>query len=206
MSDPWARLRAARDARDAGAADTTPRPASASQTEITSVMQIFDANNDGNVHGGTIMRLVDEAAGIAAARHCRRRVVTASMDDMSFLAPVYIGDLVSVRAMVNDAHRTSMEVGARVEVQSIAANDEWRVVASAHLVFVALDAEGRPTTVPPVLAEGADQERRQAQARVRREQRLLRKRALAEAAVSSDRADRAETRPEQTPAPVQSKS
>lgn len=206
MSDPWARLRAARDAQYAGPVDMTPRPASASQTEITTVMQIFDANNDGNVHGGTIMRLVDEATGIAAARHCRRRVVTASMDDMSFLAPVYIGDLVSVRAMVNDAHRTSMEVGARVDVQSIAANDDWRPVASAHLVFVALDADGRPTAVPPVLAEGPDQERRQAQARVRREQRLLRKRALADAAAGSDGAGRAEAQPRHAPPPVQSTS
>ena len=186
MSDPWARLRAARLQQYATPIDMTPRPASASQTEITTVMQIADANNDGNVHGGTIMRLVDEAAGIAAARHCRRRVVTASMDDMSFLAPVYIGDLVSVRATVNDAHRTSMEVGARVEVQSIAANDDWRLVARAHLVFVALDADGNPTAVPPVQAESADEQRRQAQARIRREQRLLRKQALAAATSAAD--------------------
>ena len=186
MSDPWARLRAARLQQYATPADLTPRPASASQTEITTVMQIADANNDGNVHGGTIMRLVDEAAGIAAARHCRRRVVTASMDDMSFLAPVYIGDLVSVRATVNDAHRTSMEVGARVEVQSIAANDDWRLVARAHLVFVALDADGNPTGVPPVVAESPDEQRRQAQARIRREQRLLRKQALAAATSAGD--------------------
>jgi acyl-CoA hydrolase len=167
--------------------DMTPRPASKSRTEVTAVMQISQANNDGNVHGGSIMRLVDEAAGIAAMRHCQRRVVTASMDDMSFLAPVYIGDLVTVRAMVNDAHRTSMEVGVRVDVENIATG-EWRHVASAHLVLVALDAENRPTAVPPVLAEGEEENRRQAQARVRREQRLLRKRALADAALG--RADR----------------
>lgn len=143
-------------------------------------MQIFHANNDGHVHGGAIMRAVDEAAGIAAMRHCRLRVVTASMDDMSFLAPVYIGELVSVRAMVNDAHRTSMEVGVRVDVENIA-NDGWRRVASAHLVFVALDVDGRPTSVPPVIAESPEERRRQAQARIRREQRLLRKKALAEA-------------------------
>ena len=71
------------------------------------------------------------------------------MDDMSFLAPVYIGDLLSVRAMVNDAHRTSMEVGVRVDVENIA-SEEWRHVASAHLVFVALDVDGQPTAVPPV--------------------------------------------------------
>ena len=148
-------------------------------------MQIQHANNDGNVHGGSIMRLADEAAGIAAIRHARRRVVTASMDDMSFLAPVYIGDLLRVRASVNDAHRTSMEVGVRVDTENIA-TEQWRHVASAHLVFVALDAEGRPTPVAPVEAETADDTRRQAQARVRREQRLVRKRALDEAAGEPD--------------------
>ena len=182
MSDPWARLREERMRQYSEPLDMTPRPAARSRTEITGVMQIFQANNDGNVHGGSIMRLVDEAAGIAAMRHCQRRVVTASMDDMSFLAPVYIGDLVTVRAMVNDAHRTSMEVGVRVDVENIATG-EWRYVASAHLVFVALDADGRPTAVPPVLAQGEDEQRRQDQARVRREQRLVRKRALAEAAL-----------------------
>jgi acyl-CoA hydrolase len=180
VSDPWARLRADRAQQYQNPVDLTPRPASASRTEITTVMQIFHANNDGNVHGGAIMRLVDEAAGIAAMRHCRLRVVTASMDDMSFVQPVYIGDLVSVRAMVNDAHHTSMEVGVRVDVENIA-SEAWRHVASAHLVFVALDVDGRPTAVPPVIAGTADEQRRQAQARVRREQRLLRKTALAEA-------------------------
>lgn len=181
MSDPWARLRAERDRQYGQPVDMTPRPASASRTEISTAMQITQANNDGNVHGGTIMRLVDEAAGIAAMRHCRRRVVTASMDDMSFLAPVYIGDLVTVRAMVNDAHRTSMEVGVRVDVEDIA-GERWRHVASAHLVFVALDLEGRPMAVPPVVAVTDDERRRQQQARIRREQRLVRKRALDEAA------------------------
>ena len=134
MSDPWARLRSERARQYEQPADMTPRPASASRTEITTVMQIQHANNDGNVHGGSIMRVVDEAAGIAAMRHARRRAVTAAMDDMSFLAPVYIGDLVTVRATVNDAHRTSMEVGARVDAENIATG-EWRHVASAHLVF-----------------------------------------------------------------------
>ncbi len=186
MSDPWARLRAQRTSHYGKALDMSPRPATASRTEISTVMQIADANNDGNVHGGSIMRLVDEAAGIAAMRHSHRRVVTASMDDMSFLAPVYIGDLVTVRAMVNDAHRTSMEVGVRVDVEDVA-GEEWRYVASAHLVFVALDLEGSPTQVPPVVASTDDERRRQEQARVRREQRLVRKRALAEAAKGKQR-------------------
>jgi acyl-CoA hydrolase len=186
MSDPWARFRGAPLPSDGQPPDLSPRSAAASRTEISSVMQIAQANNDGNVHGGTIMRMVDEAAGIAAVRHARRRVVTASMDDMSFLAPVYIGDLVTVRAMVNDAHRTSMEVGVRVDVENIA-TEEWRYVASAHLVFVALDGDGRPTAVPPVIAVTGEEKRRQQQARVRREQRLIRKRALEEAGLGKER-------------------
>ena len=181
MSDPWAQLRADRTRQFGAPLDMSPRPPSASRTEISAVMQIAEANNDGNVHGGAIMRLVDEAAGIAAMRHSHRRVVTAVMDDMSFLAPVFIGDLVTVRAMVNDAHRTSMEVGVRVDVENIATQD-WRYVASAHLVFVALDPEGRPTEVPPISAVSDEERRRQEQARVRREQRLVRKRALSDAA------------------------
>jgi acyl-CoA hydrolase len=186
VNDPWARLRAQRTDQYSEPLDMTPRPPTASRTEISTVMQIAQANNDGNVHGGSIMRLVDEAAGIAAMRHSHRRVVTAAMDDMSFLAPVYIGDLVTVRAMVNDAHRTSMEVGVRVDVENIA-TEEWRYVASAHLVFVALDLDGLPTTVPPIGAVTDEEKRRQEQARIRREQRLVRKRALSEAARDKQR-------------------
>jgi uncharacterized protein (TIGR00369 family) len=161
--------------------DLTPRPASESRTTISVVMEIEHANNAGYVHGGTIMRLVDTASGIAAARHARRRVVTAAMDDMSFLSPVYIGDLLTVRAMVNDAHRSSMEVGVRVDVETVPTGDR-RHVASAHLVFVGLDNDGKPAPVPQVIAESDDERRRQQQAKIRREQRLLRKKALAQAA------------------------
>ena len=169
-----------RDDRDRlyGDVDLTPRPASQSRTVICVVMELEHVNNAGYVHGGTIMRLVDTAAGIAAVRHARRRVVTAAMDDMSFLAPVYIGDLVTVEAMVNDAHHTSMEIGVRVDVETVPTG-EHRHVASAHLVFVGLDEEGRPAPVPPVIAETDQERRRQAEAKIRREQRLLRKQALA---------------------------
>jgi uncharacterized protein (TIGR00369 family) len=161
--------------------DLSPRPASESRTVISMVMEIEHANIAGYVHGGTIMRLVDTAAGTAAGRHARRRVVTAAMDDMSFLSPVYIGDLITLQAMVNDAHNTSMEVGVRVDVETVQTSDR-RHVASAHLVFVGLDKNGKPARVPPVIAETDEERRRQAQARIRREQRLIRKRALAEAA------------------------
>lgn len=185
--DQFIRFREDRD-RLYESVDLSPRPASESRTTICVVMEIEHANNAGYVHGGTIMRLVDTAAGIAAARHARRRVVTAAMDDMSFVSPVYIGDLVTVNAMVNDAHRTSMEVGVRVEVETVPTG-ECRYVASAHLVFVGLDEDGKPAAVPPVIAETEDEKRRQAQARVRREQRLVRKRALRDAASRHESSD-----------------
>ena len=165
---------------DEGEPDLTPRPASASATVLSQMMEIEHANNAGNVHGGTILRLVDGAAGIAAIKHARRRVVTAAIDEMSFLAPVFIGDVLTVRAMVNDAHRSSMEIGVRVDVETLP-DGKHHHVASAHLVYVALDREGRPAPVAPVIAETPQEIRRQAQARVRREQRLLRKAALEEA-------------------------
>jgi acyl-CoA hydrolase len=161
-----------------------PRPATASETLISEVMEIQHANNAGFVHGGTIMRLVDNTAGIAAAKHSRRRVVTAVMDEMSFVSPVYIGDVVTLRATVNDAHRTSMEVGVRVDAETIRTG-EIRHVSTAYLVFVGLDDDGRPTAVPPVRADTPAQRRRQQQARVRREQRLIRKAAVDRAGVEA---------------------
>jgi len=172
--------------------DLAPRPASASAAVLSQVMEIEHANNAGNVHGGHILRMVDAAAAISAIKHSRRRVVTAAIDEMSFLAPVHIGDVVTVQAMVNDVHRSSMEVGVRVDVETLPGG-ELRHVASAHLVFVALDAEGRPTPVSPVVAETPDERVRQTQAQIRREQRLLRKTALAEvgrdATVGSEETD-----------------
>jgi uncharacterized protein (TIGR00369 family) len=160
--------------------DLTPRASAESEAVLSLAMEIEHANNSGYVHGGTIMRLVDTAAGIAAIKHARRRVVTAAMDEMSFLAPVYIGDLLTVRARVNDAHHSSMEVGVTVDVERIPSGEQLHV-ATAHLVYVGLDRDGKPAEVPKVIAVTEDDHHRQAQAKVRREQRLLRKRALAEA-------------------------
>src|SRR4029077_4732160 len=179
LMDRFIRMREDRD-RLYSEVDLTPRPASGSRTVICLVMEGEHVNNAGYVHGGTIMRLVDTAAGIAAVRHARRRVVTASMDEMSFLAPVYIGDLLTVHARVNDAHHTSMEISVRVDVERIPSGEKLHV-ASAHLVYVGLDRDGRPAEVAKVIAVTEEERRRQAEARVRREQRLLRKRALAEA-------------------------
>ena len=98
--------------------DLTPKAPSDSEVVLVQWMTILDANNVGNVHGGTIMKLVDTAAGLSAVRHCGGLAVTAAMDEMSFLEPVYVGDLVTIKAMVNDAGRTSMEVGVRVEAEN----------------------------------------------------------------------------------------
>ncbi|MBI3970970.1 MAG: acyl-CoA thioesterase [Chloroflexi bacterium] len=129
-----------------------------------------DANPWGNVHGGTIMKLVDSAAGVVATRHCRTRVVTARIDEMSFLKPVFIGNVVTLKASVNDTGRTSLEVGVRVEAEDLTRGETWHV-GSAYLVFVALDSEGRPTLVPPLHVETPDERRRQAEAAARRARR-----------------------------------
>lgn len=148
----------------------SPRTVRDSQVIMSQVMLPGDANPQGNVHGGVIMKLVDTAAGVAAARHVRGRVVTARLDSMSFLQPVFIGDLVTVMASVNDVGHTSMEVGVRVEAEELTTG-VVRHVSSAYLVMVALDDQGRPCSVPPLVA-GSDVERqRMAEAKVRRDHR-----------------------------------
>jgi acyl-CoA hydrolase len=159
---------------------TEPRPASASEVVLARQMEIPDANIAGNVHGGTIMKMVDTAAGLAAAKHCGGLAVTAAMDEMSFLEPVYVGDVVTVKAMVNEAFRTSVEVGVRVEAETYATGRHVHT-SSAYLVFVSIDDRGTPRTVPPLQADTEDQRRRQQEARLRRGTRLARKRAIDEA-------------------------
>jgi glycerophosphoryl diester phosphodiesterase len=129
-----------------------------------------DANPFGNVHGGTIMKLVDSAAGVCAIRHARRRVVTARIDSMSFLQPVYVGNLVTLHASVNDVGTSSLEVGVRVEAEDLLTGT-IRHVSSAYLVFVVLDEDGRPTAAPPLVTETPDERRRQAEAKLRRSHR-----------------------------------
>lgn len=129
-----------------------------------------DANPWGNVHGGSIVKLVDSAAGVVATRHCRTRVVTARIDSMSFLEPVFIGNVVTLKAAVNDTGHTSLEIGVRVEAEDLPTGKTWHV-GSAYLVFVALDAAGHPAAVPPILPETPDEKRRQREARARRERR-----------------------------------
>ena len=130
-----------------------------------------DANAMGNVHGGVIMKLIDSAAGAVAARHSRSNVVTASVDRLDFHNPVFVGELVTIHASATLVGRTSMEVGVRVESEDMQTGDV-RHTCSAYLTMVALDKNGRPRELPPLLIEGPDEIRRHEQAKARREQRL----------------------------------
>jgi acyl-CoA hydrolase len=147
------------------------RPVAESCSEITQWMGVTDANSAGNIHGGTIMKLADEAAALAAIKHARQRVVTVGIDRMDFLVPIYVGELVTFRATVNAAWRTSMEVGVRVDAENPLTGDR-RHTNTAYLTMVALDADGHPATVPPVLATSAVQKRRLREAELRRANRL----------------------------------
>ena len=153
------------------------RAPSQSQTVLAQVMETWDANLAGNVHGGVIMKLVDAAAGVAAVKHCGGRVVTASMDEMSFIEPVFLGEVLTLRAQVNDVGRTSMEVGVRVEAENTRTS-ERRHVSSAYLVFVALDRNGDPRPVPPLAPETPEERARMEEAKIRRQHRLARKEAI----------------------------
>jgi acyl-CoA hydrolase len=134
-------------------------------------MGITDANSAGFVHGGTVMKLCDEAAGLAAVRHSRSRVVTAAADRMTFLHPVFVGELMTLTARVNAVWRTSMEVGVRVESENPRTGDS-RHTGTAYFTMVALDEDGRPTEVPDVRIETEVEERRSREAQVRRANRL----------------------------------
>jgi acyl-CoA hydrolase len=134
-------------------------------------MSIGDANLAGLVHGGVVMKMCDEVAGVAAIRHCGRRIVTAGMDRMTFVEPVNVGELLSCRATVNAAWRTSMEVGVRVEAENPRTGVR-RHTSTAYLTMVALDDQGRPTPVPPLVAGSEDERRRQREAELRRTNRL----------------------------------
>jgi acyl-CoA hydrolase len=134
-------------------------------------MGITDANSLGNVHGGTVMRMADEAAALAAIKHSRRRVVTVGMDRMNFLVPIYVGELLTFSSMVNAAWHTSMEVGVRVEAEN-PHTGEVRHTNTAYLTMVALDDDGKPAPVPPAMAEDPTEQRRMREAELRRANRL----------------------------------
>jgi acyl-CoA hydrolase len=145
-----------------------------------------DANPAGNVHGGVIMKHIDSAGGVAAFRHARRNVVTASIDRLDFVHPAFVGNLLIVKACVNLTGRTSMEVGVRAETENLLTGDIQHV-ASAYLTFVALDENGRPTPIPALVPVGEDQKKRHRMAEARRRARLAEKQR--EAACDQDPGD-----------------
>ena len=133
-----------------------------------------DANPAGNVHGGVVVKIIDEAAGVVAARHARTNVVTASIDRMDFHTPVLVGDLLFFKASLNLVGRTSMEIGVRVEAENLMTG-EVRHAASAYLTFVAIDRQSKPVAVPALILETAEEHRRNSDARARRDARLAEK-------------------------------
>ncbi|TWV36391.1 acyl-CoA thioesterase [Streptomyces misionensis] len=160
--------------------DIPGKPTSASRTTLSHIMTHSDTNLLGTVHGGVIMKLVDDAAGAVAGRHSGGPAVTASMDEMAFLEPVRVGDLVHVKAQVNWTGRTSMEVGVRVLAERWNESAPATQVGSAYLVFAAVDADGKPRPVPPVIPETDRDRRRYQEAQIRRTHRLARRRAIRE--------------------------
>ena len=148
-----------------------PKPPSASHSVLTRWMGIQDANTAGNVHGGTIMKMCDEVAGVAAVRHSGGRVVTAAMDRMTFNHPVFVGQLVTVKATVNAAWRTSMEVGVRVESEDVRTGEVTHT-STAYLTMVSLTDDGEPRPVPAIEPRSEEERRRQREAQLRRDNRL----------------------------------
>jgi acyl-CoA hydrolase len=147
------------------------RRAEESRAVLVRWMGVMDANSTGNVHGGTVMRLCDEAAALAAMRHSHRRVVTAGVDRMAFLNAVHVGELLTLKASVNAAWRSSMEVGVLVEAEH-PRTGERRHTNTAYLTMVAVDEEGRPVPIPNLLTETPEEKRREREAQLRRSYRL----------------------------------
>ncbi len=153
------------------------RPPRDSHVTKTEFVLPSDANNLGSVFGGRVMEWIDIAAAISAGRHCRKTVVTASMDDLHFLHPVKAGTVVVLQAQVNWAGHTSVEVGVEVFGEDLKTGERTRACL-AYLTFVALDANGTPSPVPPLLPETSEEKRRFAAAEERRRFRLERRKAF----------------------------
>jgi acyl-CoA hydrolase len=147
-----------------------PRSVSESQSEMTELVLPNDTNPLSHLLGGRLMHFIDLVAAMAAYRHARAHVVTASMEHIDFIAPVHVGDLVILKASVNRAFKTSMEVGVKAWVENAIAGSRQHI-ASAYLTFVAIDANGRRVAVPPLITEGIQELRRFEDAGRRRERR-----------------------------------
>jgi acyl-CoA hydrolase len=152
----------------------TAKLASSSSVDMTELVMPSDANTLGTAFGGRVVQWIDLAAGMAAMRHCRMPVVTASIDQLAFLAPIRVGDMVVLRAQVNAVFGTSMEVQVDVEAEQRATGDR-QACCEAFLTFVALDPEGKPTRAPLLLPQTEEEERRARDAASRRSARLARR-------------------------------
>jgi acyl-CoA hydrolase len=163
-----------------------PRNVSDSASEMIEIVLPNDANPLGNLLGGRLMHFIDLAGALAAHRHARTYVVTASMDHIDFVAPVHVGDMLILKSSVNRAFNTSMECGVKCYVESYISGTR-RHVASAYLTFVAVDSRGRHLPVPPVVPETPDQKRRFEDAGRRRELRMAEQRRKKETRAAKDR-------------------
>lgn len=148
-----------------------PSPVSASRAVISQLMNPVDANVTGNVHGGHIMKLADEAGALAAMRHSHQRVVTVTVDRLTFQHPIRVGDLVTLTAEVSYVGHTSIETEVQVVAENPKTGEQWHT-NTAYLVYVALDEKGKPTPVPPLLPENEAQRRRMEQGAARQAYRL----------------------------------
>ncbi len=149
------------------------KPVSESSVERVEMVLPNDANPLGNILGGRVMHLIDITAAIAAQRHSRSQVVTASIDEVDFHHPIKVGQLIKLKAAVNYAGRTSMEVGVKVFSEDTMTGEQ-RHTSSAYLTFVALDEKGHPYPVPGLMPESEEQSRRYQEAQARRDRRLKR--------------------------------
>ena len=155
-------------------AQLTAKPVSASRVSLAQLMQPEHANALGDVHGGWVMKLVDEAGALACMRHAQRRVVTVAVDSMSFRKPVKVGDLVMLTAVVTYVGRTSMEAEVLVHTENpITGERIW--TNTAYVVYVALDENDRPIAVPPIIAETEEERRKLEEGRERQARRLAEK-------------------------------
>jgi acyl-CoA hydrolase len=138
---------------------------------MTELVLPGDTNALGTIFGGKVMQWIDIAASVAGMRHSGGNVVTASIDALTFLTPIQLGEIVRLRAQVNYVGKTSMEIGVRVEAEN-PRNGSWRYTTKAYLTFVAIDADGKPRPIPPLLLESEEDTRRSSEAEARRKARL----------------------------------
>lgn len=155
-------------------ASASAKPVRASRVTLSQLMHLEHANLLGNVHGGWIMKLADEAGALACMRHSQKKVVTVAIDSMTFRQPIKIGDLITLNAEVTYAGRTSMEAEVHVLAENPITGERTHT-NTAYLVYVALDDEGKPTTVPPLISETEDEKRKAEEAKERQERRLKQK-------------------------------